>query len=38
MPKFQYIDHRIEIESHNQDYTNVKVYEIAEAHEHPLAK
>ena len=37
MPKFHFIDHRIEILSHDTNYQKVKVYEIAEAKKHPLA-
>jgi len=38
MPNFHYIANRIEILSHDKDYNKVKVREIANAHEHPLAK
>jgi len=38
MPDFHYINHRIEILSHDKDYNKVKVYEIAEALKHPLTK
>ena len=36
MPKYHFIDHRIEIVSHDKDYQKVKVYEIAEAKYSPL--
>jgi len=38
MPEIHYVDHRIEITSHDRDYNNATVYEIAEAHYSPLKK
>ena len=36
MPEYHFIDHRIEIVSHDKDYLKVTVYEIAEAKYSPL--
>ena len=32
MPDYHFVDHRIEILSHDKDYNKVKLYEHAEAH------
>ena len=32
LPDYHFVDHRIEILSHDKDYNKVKLYEHAEAH------
>ena len=32
LPDYHFVDHRIEIVSHDKDYNKVKLYEYAEAH------